>query len=292
LYVFHRLLLNDVKPLINGIGTSEVEEVTFVRGSNTVHLIDTPGFNDSTRSDVDVLDDITEWLADSYKEKILLSGIVYLHRITEPRMSGTANRDLTMFKNLCGSHASECIVLATTGWPRGGDDDCEYREGQLKTKKEYWGDLCRDKSQVMRLMNTQQSALDIVDYLCQLKKTVKLTIQTEIVDKHLALTETSAANALSRELTKQIKDFEQAMEGIQGRLEKALERNDEKLQLRHEMRMAEMQEKLNSALADQKKLADENRRPGFMERVGQKIDNFLDNAWSIWGSRPGFANWR
>ncbi len=50
-----------------------------------VFLVDTPGFDDSTRSDVEVLRELAAWLTATYAKEIRLSGIIYLHRINQPR---------------------------------------------------------------------------------------------------------------------------------------------------------------------------------------------------------------
>ncbi|CAM1505055.1 Fc.00g106920.m01.CDS01 [Cosmosporella sp. VM-42] len=71
-----------------------------------IYLVDTPGFDDTTRSDTDVLKDIATWLTNSYQKDLKLSGIMYLHRITDHRMVGSAKKNLFMFKKLCGSGAT------------------------------------------------------------------------------------------------------------------------------------------------------------------------------------------
>lgn len=70
--------------------TSEVEDWTFMyKPGLRVHLIDTPGFDDTNKKDVEVLRDIAGWLGVTYKKKILLSGLIYLHPIdSEVRLCG------------------------------------------------------------------------------------------------------------------------------------------------------------------------------------------------------------
>src|SRR6266516_2776470 len=81
-----------------------------------VHLIDTPGFDDTYRSLADTLQEIVFWLTKSYKLDIKLSGIVYLHNISTPRLHGSCMKSLSLFKKLCGTQSFPGVVLATTMW--------------------------------------------------------------------------------------------------------------------------------------------------------------------------------
>ena len=58
--------------------------------SYDVYFADTPGFDDSSRSDTDVLKNIVYWLGVMREKSIKLSGIIYLHWITDNRVGGTA----------------------------------------------------------------------------------------------------------------------------------------------------------------------------------------------------------
>ena len=68
----------------------------------TVYLIDTPGFDGTNKNDTEVLSEVATWLADSYQSKIRLHGIIFLHRITDNRLQGSAKRTLAMLRKLCG----------------------------------------------------------------------------------------------------------------------------------------------------------------------------------------------
>ena len=81
-----------------------------------IYLVDTPGFDDSERSDTEILLEITAWLSEAHKEKLKLSGIIYLHRIPDLRVGGAAVANLQMFRGLCGDSNLESVVLATTMW--------------------------------------------------------------------------------------------------------------------------------------------------------------------------------
>jgi hypothetical protein len=81
-----------------------------------VELLDTPGFDDTSKSDTETLQSILTWLKISGKKDTLLSGIIYLHRITDDRMTGSMMTNLKIVKELCGEQATKNIILVSTRW--------------------------------------------------------------------------------------------------------------------------------------------------------------------------------
>lgn len=65
----------------------------------------------------------------------MLSGIVYLHRINQPRMQGSAKTNMPVFKKLCGDNALGNAILATTMWDVTEVQLAEEREKQLQERK-------------------------------------------------------------------------------------------------------------------------------------------------------------
>lgn len=70
---------------------------------------------------------------------MLLHGIVYLHRITNVPMHGSAKKNLLMLKKLCGDDALRKVVLTTTMWDKVPNREAEDREQQLVDTPEFWG---------------------------------------------------------------------------------------------------------------------------------------------------------
>lgn len=105
-------------------GTSKVGVFQFPYKGSRVFLVDTPRFDDTERSDSEVLKDVAFWLAAAYSKSVRLAGIIYLHRIIDPRMQGSALKNLRMFQKLCGDGNLGSVVLArltgtiTKGAPR------------------------------------------------------------------------------------------------------------------------------------------------------------------------------
>ena len=133
------------------LGTTTVD-VYPCRISSTanVYLIDTPGFDDTNRSDNEVLCEIASWLTASYNAKIRLSGIIYLHRISDVRMQGSAKKNLFMFRKLCGPEALKNVILATTMWDRISETEGKARENELTTTPDFWGWMLSQGSRIHR----------------------------------------------------------------------------------------------------------------------------------------------
>jgi hypothetical protein len=85
-------------------------------GKKLVTLVDTPGFNDSSRNDATILTAIADELRRTYVERRKFSGIIYFHRISDPRMEGSTIKQLQLFRELCGDDSGmlKNVILATT----------------------------------------------------------------------------------------------------------------------------------------------------------------------------------
>lgn len=184
----------------------------------TVHLIDTPGFDDTHASDAEVLREIASFLSSTYKTNVKLTGIIYLHRISDNRMSGSALRNLRMFKELCGEDAYKHIVLATSMWGKEEEEKAIGRERELVDAGGFWSTMRERGSAVMRWLGESNSAHDIVDHLLLARSrhgSIALKIQKELVDEGKRLVNTSAGQEVNRELSELREKMESELRRIQ-----------------------------------------------------------------------------
>ena len=136
-------------------GTSTIRAyLCDIDAATTAYLIDTLGFDDTHRSDTEVLGQLAKWLADTYKGGIQLSGIIYLHRISDLRMQGSAKKHPLTFKKLCGDDALKNVILATTKWDRVSKQKGTARERELRSTEEFWGWMVSQGSKVYRHTGT------------------------------------------------------------------------------------------------------------------------------------------
>ncbi|KAJ3559609.1 hypothetical protein NP233_g11224 [Leucocoprinus birnbaumii] len=187
--------------------TQDLEAIrTQDNNGREVVLLDTPGFDDSKRTDKEILTLISNWLQKTYKNDVKLSGLIYLHRIRDNRMAGTPYKNLRMFGKLCGDVAMNRVMLVTTMWQK--LRKAEQREGvgedrEKELKENFWKTLIDQGSQVERLKEaTYDEAWRIVTLLIDKRleenRPDAVLLQEELVDKGIALNETQAGQELQR----------------------------------------------------------------------------------------------
>ncbi|KAK7902298.1 hypothetical protein LTR67_001943 [Exophiala xenobiotica] len=215
--------------------TSEVGVYHFMLHGVRVWLIDTPGFDDTNRSDAEVLKDVAYWLAAAYTKETRLAGIIYLHRITDVRMTGGANRNLRMFRQLCGLNNLNSVILATTFWTDENGNTVPEAVGQvrineLQQTEEFWGGMIAKGSRVEKHDGSANSARRIVSNLVDRRIQAVLDIQRQLVDEHRSLDDTDAGQALQSELLEERKKSEARLAELKLDMEEALQEKDLKWQ--------------------------------------------------------------
>jgi hypothetical protein len=217
-------------------------------------LIDTPGFNDTYKSDSDILREIASWLGRAYKHQIKLSGIVYLHSVEEVRFAGSAVKNLRMFKELCGEECLHNVVLATTHWKRENLQVQENREHQLRTKPDKWALMISKGSKVFRQDRGASSAVEIVQHLISRQSKVILTIQRELVDQRKDLDKTAAGKEVNMEREEERKKFEKKLQRIEENFNEAKRAKDGQEQERLRKYHEEVEAKLAKIDQDGRKM--------------------------------------
>ncbi|KAL8837556.1 MAG: hypothetical protein Q9176_005612 [Flavoplaca citrina] len=170
--------------------TDQVEEVPCKVGDHHVILVDTPGFNDIHRSDTEILTALADWMKSSYQDRMFLSGIIYLHAISDTRMTHSSLQNLRMFRKLVGDHNLKNVILATTKWSVTPLEDGLRREKDLTSEEGFWSTMMAAGSMVRRFENSAASAQSLVEEILHLQKKIVPKVQEEVVHgKKLADTE-------------------------------------------------------------------------------------------------------
>ncbi|KAI9866987.1 MAG: hypothetical protein M1813_000385 [Trichoglossum hirsutum] len=208
--------------------TSELRGYSFHHGGFNINLVDSPGFNDTYKSEAEVLGDIAQWLRESYEANTKLSGIIYIHSIKNERMEGSALRNLKMFRELCGDEPLKNVILVTSFWDSVFRQTGEMREEELRTTPEFWGGMIRRGSRIARFEG-RTSALSIILNLVT-QRPVALEIQHELVEERKPLVETAAGIVVNEELARLEAKHKNEREQIQREMQEALKARDLDLQ--------------------------------------------------------------
>jgi hypothetical protein len=174
-------------------------------------LIDTPGFDDTLRSDIEILKVIGLYLQHGMKEKKFLTGVVYMRSITDNRMCGSALNNLRVLKKLCGADQYAHIALVTSCWDVVAPAEGEDRESQLRTKDEFWVEMIRYGATVNRFLNSTESAIEILRQFLTFERPFSLQFQKEFVETHGKVGDTAAGKEIFKILFGKLCEYEKQM---------------------------------------------------------------------------------
>ncbi|KAI5997317.1 P-loop containing nucleoside triphosphate hydrolase protein [Pisolithus orientalis] len=229
--------------------TQGIREFTVNLSNNRLYVfVDTPGFDDTYRSDRDILRTIAEWLEKKYRNEVKLTGIIYTHRITDNRMSGSVCKNLDMFSRLCGDKAAERVRLVTTMWDKAKDKNlAKSRVSQLETN--FWEPLLEAGARHEQFENSSDSAWKIVRGLMGEGEAVLL--QEELVDVERKLNETTAGKALYSQFQKLLHEQKETIKQLQ---EEAKAQKDPELVKQLEAEQRRLEAELQKTWDDMDKL--------------------------------------
>lgn len=259
--------------------TSEVHvSEPFALDGRIVTLIDTPGFDDTVKTEAEILRLIADFLsatyvpffyprrplADSnmcrYESGRKLNGVIFLHRISDYRMGGIARKNFRLFKKLCGDDALKSVVIATNMWGDVTPEVGEKRENELSTNDLFFKPALEKGAKVVRHDNTLESAYKIIREIMGFPPAA-LSIQKELVDEHKTIEQTAAGQDLKVELEAQIKKQKEEMDGIRAEMNEIIADKDEKHQSELNdlsVSLSEVRNQLSAFESERNKLREEN----------------------------------
>ena len=173
-----------------------------------------------------------------------------MHRISDPRVSGVSRKNLRMFSALCGKENLGNVRIVTTNWSRVTEEEGSYRETDLKNGA--FKALVDAGAQMRRHSNTLESALRIMSELISLQP-MTLTIQEEL-RAGKTLMDTGAGKVLAEGMEEMKKKHERELAGLEREMNDAEEEKNRSLIAELEQEREVLQEKMERAKADWKKL--------------------------------------
>ncbi|KAF4994262.1 hypothetical protein FDECE_13201 [Fusarium decemcellulare] len=209
-------------------GTTGLKLHCFVSGSNRVFLLDTPGFDSTPSHDTAIFQEIAFFLGQAYRFGATVGGILYLHRITSNRVSGSASRNFALINRMCGRLGAKFTMLVTTMWNTIAFESSDYqqaqeRETELKTTKGYWGWMASYGSRTQRWEGTKASAHSILTSLLWISESrgpVIFQIQKELIDEAKALDNTAAGTELVKYHGAAGQEFQRELKALRSSLKR------------------------------------------------------------------------
>ena len=212
---------------------------------------------------------------DRYKRRVKLAGVLYLHRISDGRITGTVNRNLRMLGKLSGVDPAKKLIFVTTMWDdKKVADRAEANEEELRNN--FFKPMLDLGAGMKAFINTTDSARGIVAQLLlkhnlEEDHTVTL-IQEEMGKVGKDLPETKAAQEVMTELQRLLAVHKKTIQ----ELKRAAEKADNE----------QMIASLNKELAENQKQMDKT----YKEVAKLKI-SFFKRLMGIFGSNSKVRRW-
>lgn len=172
--------------------TKEVMSYDFEHEGISFTLVDTPGFDDTEGIDTEVVQNILQWLQSSDPHHQRLNGLMYFHRIIDPRLTGSARENMRLFKDLCGEENMPNVLLATTFWDQIEASTGNIRENILRTDQQFWAPMVKKGSKVVRVLHDRETKLQLLVNIAKHNQPVLVQAQKEMMSG-TSLEETAAA---------------------------------------------------------------------------------------------------
>ncbi|PPR03141.1 hypothetical protein CVT24_012760 [Panaeolus cyanescens] len=147
------------------ISVYEITNLT-VDGLDLVYIIDTPGFLDRKISELDIISKVNKWMTNDLM--VLFTRVIYCIPISDIRLCGSKSRTFDSFKSIAGIEAANEITIMTTMWDTLWTKSGKERAGRnfQRLRSHVFADLVAQGATLERSLNTQESALQIIDGLC------------------------------------------------------------------------------------------------------------------------------
>lgn len=160
---------------VNTVGHELQSSKSAIRAAEVFHpmtnerliLVDTPGLDD-TKLDLELLKIMAAWLQKNHRN-CRVAGVVYMHRISDNRCTGSPQNNKMLFDILCQNDSKKNVVIATTMWKRVNENVAAGREEELGKKR--WREMLLEGMRIMRFHDSFTSAWEIIDNVLKSRNT-------------------------------------------------------------------------------------------------------------------------
>lgn len=199
---------------------------TFPLDDRHMILIDTPGFDDDNKTELEILKSVADYLRDLHGEGKKVTGILYLYKISNNRMGGMAKKNFRLFRKLCGTDALKNVVIATTMWDKVTEEGAD-REEELGST--LFKPALDEDAKMVRHDGTLESAQNILRGFFE-NKPVPLQIQEEMFDKNIPLADTEVGQFIRALFLEQEKKHKEEMDRLREDMKEESEKGRKEIQ--------------------------------------------------------------
>ena len=157
--------------------TTQVGEYEFPYCGIDYVLIDTPGFDDTYEGNEVIATRLKVLLSLSFGSGTRLNTIIYLHPITDTRITGTSAKILQTFHRICGEQGVKNVIFATSFWDE--ISSVELGERREKDLKSFGAQMIGKGSKVFRLQPGIDTKLKLLEHIASDCNEVTSQMQTE-----------------------------------------------------------------------------------------------------------------
>ena len=194
---------------------------------------------------------IADYLSAAYSGGMKLTGIIYLHPISDRRFTHHAAKNLEMFKKLTGEANLKNVVLTTSMWDKVGEVEGGRREIELR--ENFWSLLLALGAKTARYDGTHRSAVDVAATLIG-NKPFYVQLQEEMGRGHKSLRDTSAGQEVMLELHRLKEKHERELTEMRDMMMRTSAEENKAAKAALENHYKKMLQDMERTLADEKRM--------------------------------------
>ncbi|KAK4199321.1 GTP-binding protein A [Triangularia verruculosa] len=191
--------------------TQDPQAVQFMLDGHNITLIDTPGFDDDGRNDLEIFEGIGRWLVkQGFAKNQPLDGVIILHPITHSSIGNMEKKRTRLLEKILGQDAYKRVVITTTMWTA-------FRQGAFQNtwttrQDQIWRNFMSNGAVLIKHDNTRDSAHGIIRSIILKSEAgrARTLLQTELTSKK-RFTETTVGEDLKRCFEEEIEHIEEKL---------------------------------------------------------------------------------
>lgn len=170
-----------------------MELYTLYASGQKIVLVDIPGFGDSVEQNAKPLRLLAEWLSIHHHLGGKISGIIYVHSMTNDETNSSTTANFRLFESIVGEPAMRMVTLVTTMWDneKTGRDREFYLDRETYLKENIWLNAAKNGAIFERSDNTVKQIPNLLEKIVKQSTSGVLTLQKELVIDNLHLSETA-----------------------------------------------------------------------------------------------------